>query len=201
MTTSSSDQRLGLRERKKLKTRKAIQENAFRLFAEQGYEATTVEQIAEAAEVSPSTFFRYFPSKEEVVLQDDFDPLIYEVLLAQPADLSPLEAVRRTIVSLIGELPAEDKHAVFQRVQLSMNVPALRASQWENIEEGGQVIANALAVRTGRPADDYAIQVFTMSLMGAQVTALYHWVRTGGTGDFAELLNEAFEVLARGDLS
>src|SRR5207245_11555285 len=111
MTTSSSDQRLGLRERKKLKTRKAIQENAFRLFAEQGYEATTVEQIAEAAEVSPSTFFRYFPSKEEVVLQDDFDPLIYEVLLAQPAELSPIEAVRQTVVSLVRTMPSDEQQA------------------------------------------------------------------------------------------
>src|ERR1051325_569606 len=102
---SSPPRAEGLRERKKAKTRWTIQENAFRLFAEQGYEATTVEQIAEAAEVSPSTFFRYFPSKEEVVLQDDFDPVIYEVLVAQPAELSPMEAVRRTIVSLIRELP------------------------------------------------------------------------------------------------
>src|SRR5207237_10604602 len=63
---------LGLRERKKVRTRGAIQHHALRLFREQGYEETTVSQIAEAAEVSESTFFRYFASKEATVLEDDF---------------------------------------------------------------------------------------------------------------------------------
>src|SRR5580704_2257713 len=61
----------GLRERKKARTRASIREHALRLFREQGYHATTVEKIAEAAEISPSTFFRYFPTKEDLVLQDE----------------------------------------------------------------------------------------------------------------------------------
>ena len=60
----------GLRERKKAKTRAAIQQHALRLFQVKGYTATTVEEIAEAAEVSPSTFFRYFPTKEDIILYD-----------------------------------------------------------------------------------------------------------------------------------
>lgn len=73
---------LGLRERKKLKTRVAIRRATYRLIAEQGYDATTVEQIAEAAEVSPSTVFRYFPTKEDIVLTDEFDPVIVAALRA-----------------------------------------------------------------------------------------------------------------------
>src|SRR3954463_13039253 len=101
MTTSPLD-RLGLRERKKLKTRRAIQEHALRLFQARGYDATTVEQIAAAAEVSPSTFFRYFPPKEDVVIPDESDPLIAESLRRQPAGLSPVEALRATLREIVG---------------------------------------------------------------------------------------------------
>ena len=85
----------GLRERKKAKTRAAIRQHALRLFREQGYSATTIEQIADAAEVSPATFFRYFPTKEDVVLQDDLDIVTLAALEAQPRELSPDRRVPR----------------------------------------------------------------------------------------------------------
>src|SRR6478752_5242520 len=84
----------GLRERKKAKTHASIQEHALRLFGEQGYAATSVEQIAAAAEVSPSTFFRYFPTKEDVVLYDALDPVLLASFRAQPPDLTPVQAMR-----------------------------------------------------------------------------------------------------------
>src|ERR1700759_1640182 len=84
----------GLRERKKARTRASLREHALRLFREQGYQATTVEQIAAAAEVSPSTFFRYFPTKEDLVLQDDMDTRMMAALERQPPGLSTVAAVR-----------------------------------------------------------------------------------------------------------
>ena len=74
-----------LRERKKLKTRESIQREAMRLIQKQGYDKTTIEQIAAAVEVSPSTFFNYFPSKEDVVLYDAYDPVIIPLLSERPA--------------------------------------------------------------------------------------------------------------------
>ena len=91
----ASVQGLGLRERKKIQTKETIQREAYRLFDQHGYANTTVEQIAEAAEVSPSTFFRYFPSKELVLMADDLDRVTIEALAQQPADLSPIQAFRR----------------------------------------------------------------------------------------------------------
>ena len=78
-----------LRERKKARTRASLREHALRLFREQGYTATTVEQIAAAAEVSPSTFFRYFPTKEDVVLQDDMDVRMVAAFVGQPGRAQP----------------------------------------------------------------------------------------------------------------
>src|SRR5215472_15110349 len=107
--------RSGLRERKKAKTRAAIQRHALRLFHEQGYEATTVEQIAEAAEVSPSTFFRYFPTKEDVVLYDDLDPVFIAAYEAQPAELSPIQALRGALRAVFARLPAHEMEQQWER--------------------------------------------------------------------------------------
>ena len=98
----------GLRERKKAKTRAAIQHEALRLFRERGYEATTVDHIAEAVEISPSTFFRYFRAKEDLVLTDDYDPLILEAIRAQPAELTPVSAVRSGLRKVFGTLSGEE---------------------------------------------------------------------------------------------
>jgi AcrR family transcriptional regulator len=96
---------LGLRERKKAKTKAAIQEHALRLFREQGYAETTVEQIAAAAEVSPSTFFRYFPAKEDTVLTDLIDRQTFEVMINAPAEMTPLEALRYAVNDVFGTCP------------------------------------------------------------------------------------------------
>ena len=82
LSPEADQQPLGLRERKRARTFAAVQTQALRLFREQGYDATTVEQIAEAAEVSPSTFFRYFPTKESVVLLDLYDEMFVRLYLA-----------------------------------------------------------------------------------------------------------------------
>src|SRR3954470_6470630 len=117
----------GLRELKKQRTRIAIQEAALDLIVRQGYDATTCEQIAAAAEVSPSTFFRYFPTKEDVVLQDDYDPMLIAAFEAVPAGVAPVPALRQAMRVAFEQIDAVERARVLERTKLSLAVPALRA--------------------------------------------------------------------------
>ena len=140
----------GLRERKKAKTRAAIREHALRLFREQGYEATTVEQIAEAAEVSHSTFFRYFPTKEDVVLQDDMELLWIDALRAQPPGMPPIAALRASLHDAFASLSADDLAKIRDTTDFALSVPAVRARMLDELARTIQVMATAIAERTGR---------------------------------------------------
>jgi AcrR family transcriptional regulator len=162
----------GLRERKKAKTRAAIQEHALRLFEEQGYDATTVEQIAEAAEVSPSTFFRYFPTKEDVVLYDALDPVFIAAFEAQPSDLTPIQAMRKALRAVFTNIPAEEMAKQWERGRLILSVPELRMRFWDQIAESFGMFATAIAKRVGRPVSDIDVITFTGAVGGALLAAM-----------------------------
>ncbi len=189
--------RPGLRERKKARTRALIQEHALRLFREQGYDETTVEGIAEAAEVSPSTFFRYFPTKEDVVLYDPFDPILIEAFRAQPAELSPLGALRAAMKSVLGSSPGEWMAQQQERADLILSVPELRRRMMDGIVASMEPFAQALGERVGRPADDFAVR----NLVGAVIgVGLFAWFAAAASenGDYLALMDAAMAHLEAG---
>jgi AcrR family transcriptional regulator len=165
----------GLRERKKARTRAAIREHALRLFREQGYHATTVEQIAEAAEVSPSTFFRYFPTKEDVVLQDDVDIMTSEAFEAQPASLSPIAAFRAAAAQMFAALAPEELARLRETTELTLTVPEVRARAMDELSRTIDQIAGSLARRTGRSPDDLAVRDTAGALIGVIMAATMPW--------------------------
>jgi AcrR family transcriptional regulator len=175
MTSLSEDDRpaLGLRERKKARTKAAIQQHALRLFRDNGYAATTVEQIAEAAEVSPSTFFRYFPTKEDVMLYDVFDPPLLEAFRAQPAELSPIQALRGAMQAVFAELPAEEEAVQRERERLIRSVPELRARMLDEFARNLDLLAELVAERVGRPADDLAVRSLAGAVIGVGIAVWY----------------------------
>ena len=164
--------RPGLRERKKAKTRAAIREHALRLIQEQGYDATTVEQIAEAAEVSPSTFFRYFPTKEDVVLQDDMDLLWIDAFRAQPPELSPIAAMRAALQEAFAAMSDADMAVLRQTMDLAA-IPAVRARMLDEFARTNQVLATAIAERAGRAADDFAVLTAAGAVLGVAMSAWF----------------------------
>ncbi|MGX1132797.1 AcrR family transcriptional regulator [Streptomyces glaucescens] len=189
---------LGLRERKKIKTREAIRTATYGLVEEQGYEATTVEQIADRAEVSTSTVFRYFPTKEDIVLTDEYDAVLVEDLRSRPADEPWLESLRHAMRRAVGLGMGEEQDVTRLRCRLMAEVPAVRSRMLENMSETGRAIGDAIGERTGRDPESLEVRVFTMSLVGGLMEVSQYWARTGFCDDLSDLVDRALTVFARG---
>jgi len=189
--------RPGLRERKKARTRAAIQESALRLFREKGYEATTVDEIAEAAEVSPSTFFRYFPTKEDVVMYDEMDPVIFEAFARQPAGLNTIAALRATMREVFGQASAAELAKQDDRAALIFSVPELRMRMLDELTRVMQVFAEVIAKQMGKRADDFVVQALVGAVVGIGIAA---WFSTSGTlaSNYLSMMDEAFAHLEAG---
>ncbi len=164
---------VGLRERKKAKTKAAIQQHALRLFHEQGYEATTVEQIAEAAEISPSTFFRYFPTKEDVVLEDFMDPAMIEAFRAQPPEKKPVQAIRDAIHEVFSSLSPEETEIEMERQALIFANTELRSRMLDEFARTVRWFAQLVAERIGRDPNDFAVITFSGAVLGVTLAAWF----------------------------
>jgi len=187
----------GLRERKKAKTRAAIQQHALRLFREQGYEATTIEQIAAAAEFSPSTFFRYFPTKEDVVLYDDLDPLLVAAFEMQPAELTVTQALRAAMWEVFDGLSSEEVEDVRDRITMVASVPEVRARMLDELIRTIQMFSDIIAKREGRPGDDFAVRVYTGAVIGISMAVMLA-VLDDPRLDFVALLDAGLAQLEGG---
>ncbi|MEO3809713.1 TetR family transcriptional regulator [Sphaerisporangium sp. B11E5] len=152
---------MGLRERKKHRTRQALIDTAFDLFVTQGFEATTVDQIAAAVEVSPRTFFRYFGSKEELALDftAEYDERITAALAARPADEPPLAALAAAYREFIramrdkGDSAEDTERFVKHRRVIDAN-PALLASSFARMAAVEEKLSQEVARRLGAPPSD-----------------------------------------------
>ena len=167
-----SNEVLGLRDRKKIQTRDTIRREAMRLIEENGYASTTVEQIAEAAEISPSTFFRYFPSKESVLMSNDLDLVTVESLAKQPGDMPSLQAFRRAIEITMAALSEDEWRFERARLRMVLSIPELKAVQFEKYRRTVAALAEADCRRIGRAPDDFEVRVFLGALAGGLMAVL-----------------------------
>jgi AcrR family transcriptional regulator len=182
---------------KKAATKHAIQEHALRLFADKGYEATTVEEIAAAAGVSHMTFFRYFPRKEEVVEYDEYDPLLEDLIAARPPGEAPITALHNAIRTGVEGVLATDRKALLIRTRLIMNNPVLRSRNLIAQDTTRDLFARALARRAGLAEPDLAATVQASAALGAVAPALSAWAEDGET-DLIALIDSAFTALQTG---
>jgi AcrR family transcriptional regulator len=203
--TAETDQRRGqprsydLRERKRTRTRLMIQAEALRLFADKGYTQTTVEDIADAAAISPRTFFRYFPSKEDVVMWDEYDdPVALDLLAAQPEDEPLAETIRAVVRETLEGLYRHDPERLLTRVQLASTVPELRARFVEEQTRGIEQLTEVFATRRGARVDELTLRVVGSAMLAAVSVALDAWQRDDGKADLLALLDRATDALATG---
>jgi AcrR family transcriptional regulator len=158
----------GLRERKKQRTREQIVEAAMRLFAERGYQATTIADIATAADVAPRTFFSYFPSKEAVVFHNidrDLDALA-TTLRDRPAGETAFDALRRWIDAMFDEWSAEEDEALLRK-RLCREDEGLANFEGGTMARINELLVEAIADDLGEPPDALRPRLVAAAAMAA----------------------------------
>ena len=191
-----AEQGYDLRERKRTRTRLMIQSEALRLFAEKGYDETTIEEVAFSAAISPRTFFRYFPTKEDVVLWDEYDPLTLDLLAARPDEEPPAQTLVAIMREALAGLQRRDPEGLLVKVRLLTSVPELRARLMEQQATGAQWLAAQQAQRRGQAVDEIALRVVATALGGAAMVALDLWQTEDGKADLVGLVDRAIGALA-----
>jgi len=185
------------RERKKAATSDRIRACALRLFREQGYDATTVEQIAAAAGVSHMTFFRYFPTKEDVALYDGYDPLIASSIAQTPATWPLIQRIRAVLVQGLRQVYDTNRDTLLAQVKLIVDTPALRERMWAGQIATQQVILQALEVDAHDPDARFQERVTVAACLAAASTAVLTWVENDGAPELPDLIEQAFDTLTR----
>jgi AcrR family transcriptional regulator len=196
-TRPASDRSLPLRERKKLRTRHALADAALHMFAEQGFDATTLEELAEQAEVSKSTFFRFFPAKEAAAIEAEAG--LWSAYLAALTDRelsgAILDELHQTLAAAVTSLdPSWDERFLATRRLIAAEPALLRYVEHYRAGIKDQVIA-CLAVKLRLDPEDLRLRVLAELATTAFSLAGRQWVRDGGRGGRQALLGRFAEAI------
>jgi AcrR family transcriptional regulator len=200
MTHESAAPVEGLRERHRKRTAADLEEAALQLFCERGFDAVTIDDIATAADVSRRTFFRYFASKEDVILSDHPRRLdeLQAALDRRPADEPALPALRHAIMSL-ADAYAEEREHMLRRFSLMTATPALQARSLCLQRNWETSVTEMLAARMGvDPARDLRPGVVAATTMAAMRVATANWLAGGGRGELPVIVATALDLLDGG---
>jgi mycofactocin system transcriptional regulator len=181
--------------RRRITSREELEQTAFALFAAQGFEATTVDEIAAAAGIGRRTFFRYFPSKNDIpwgAFEDELDRMRVR-LKACPPEVPLMDAIRLALIDFNRVTPAQvPLHR--RRMELILRVPALLAHSTLRFTAWRDVVAEFVAERTGRRPEELAPQAIAHAVLGVSVAAYEHWL-DHPAADLGVLLDDAMRQL------
>ncbi len=182
----------GLRERKRTQTMLRVQHEAYRLARIDGYDGTTIETVAEAADVSPATIYRHFGDKVNVFVWDPLEPSAFAEIHIDPTK-SAMAAVREGYSALLAQdLPISEAE-LLERVQFIFSHPQLRAGYEASVGAYREALADALY--RGGFDDPLVIDVVAAAVVAASVAAVDRWQRQNGDPPLHILLNRAFDAL------
>jgi AcrR family transcriptional regulator len=194
---SSTKETVGLRERNKLRRRELITDAALRLFAERGFDGVTIDEIADAAEVSRRTFFRYFARKEDVIVdwKQQMADELRTALAERPKRERPLDAVHRALATVVAGY-AERPELTLGLMRLFESGPKLHAGA--DYEDWDVVLADSVARRMGLDAaHDPAPRLIAAVGFAVLTATIETWATDGGSGDLLALLDSGFAELRR----
>ncbi|ACZ87878.1 TetR/AcrR family transcriptional regulator [Streptosporangium roseum] len=188
---------LPLRERKKLRTRRALAETALRLFTECGYDATTLDDLCDAVEVSKRTFFRNYRSKEDVALAADSDlwSAYLDYVAAQEMNGPLIEALRMALDATLGAMDLDWDRRFLAARELSEAVPALQAHSLGYCQDTTRALVEAVSGRSGTDIDEVRLRLTVEIFVAAWRTASLRWTAQGGHGGreaLTKLVEETF---------
>jgi AcrR family transcriptional regulator len=189
-----------LRERRRIRTRRTIQSHALRLFADTGFQATTIEEIAAAAEMAPRTFFRYFPTKEEVVFWSEYPPMLAGFVARRPDDEPALEALQHGIVDGLAAVWDQDGERTLERLRLAFRTPALHPRMRQQQAHWAAELAAILADRLGERPDALEVRAVAAAVAAAVWVAAEEWQAQDGEGDLGALIDRALGSVLGGPL-
>ena len=188
----------GLRERKRTAAMLRIQSVALDLFEERGFDAVTIEEIAAASDVSPSSVYRYFGTKEQVLLWDESEALLRRLAAAAMADPVPLAGLRRVVMAALDGLDPADERRVVRRLRLAGSTPSLEQATVAYTYTVARVLEDVLARQLRRPVEDLDVQVFAHALAGGLLGMFHHWQGTGFREPMRDVVKRVFELFFEG---
>lgn len=179
------------RERKRAQKLAEVQSHALRIIQQQGYANTSTADIFKAAGISSATFFRYFATKEDVVLFDATDMIMVDSS-EPPAELSPIQAVKWLVNSTFNQLTNIEKDKHTMRLELIRTEPKLRARFADEVIRHVSLLATVIEKHTGKSAESAWTQTLAISISGIILTAL---LRNESPGDYIDNLNVYLDQL------
>jgi AcrR family transcriptional regulator len=186
---------LGTRERRRIRTQRELQVAALQLFEKQGYERTTIDEIAAAADISTRSFFRYFRSKEDLVIWDENYAAFIDALETRPAAEPVPQSLRAAASDWARSLSEQDHEQMLARIRLFFSIPTLQGRYWERQEAIAAQIAQWLARRRGVAPDALPVRVVALAFIATLGAAKEAWARGGAGADLGALVDEALGIL------